>query len=325
MYKNKITEIDNLISEEYGNTAGIKVLKNGETCYESYFNGCDNASCIHVFSVTKSVLSVLLGIAIDKGFIKNTDQRVLDFFPEHQADDKNDAIQHITLKHLMTMTAPYQFDAEPYEKYFSSEDWVSFALGLLGGESQTGQFRYTPLIGPDILSGILVQATGQSVLDFAKENLFSPLGIQVADNIVFRNEEEQWAFYESTSASGWVADRKGTNSAGWGLTLTAGDMAKLGQLYLNAGVWEGKQMISKEWVRESTAKHSVWEAMKISYGYLWWVIDEDAGSFAAMGDGGNVIYANPKKNLAVAVASLFDRDAKDRIQLILEHVEPAFG
>jgi CubicO group peptidase (beta-lactamase class C family) len=81
------------------------------------------------------------------------------------------------------MTAPYKYKSAPYTKYFTSNDWVKTALDLLGGKKPVGEFRYTPLIGPDILSGILVKATGQSVLDFAKQYLFTPLGIK-EDNAV---------------------------------------------------------------------------------------------------------------------------------------------
>ena len=100
------------------------------------------------------------------------------------------------------------------------------------------------------------------------------------------------------------------------------DMAKIGQMYLNRGTWNGRQLVSAEWVDESTAVHSHWD--KLLYGYLWWIIDEDEHSFAAMGDGGNVIYINPAKNLVVAIASLFIPKAKDRIELIKKQIEPVF-
>lgn len=100
---------------------------------------------------------------------------------------------------------------------------------------------------------------------------------------------------KTVDISGWVTDAAGTHAAGWGLTLTAMDMAKIGQLYLNGGIWEGRQIISAEWIAESTAEHSRWQKRNLPYGYLWWVTED---GYAAMGDGGNVIYANTKKKLA---------------------------
>ncbi|MGM9535447.1 MAG: serine hydrolase domain-containing protein, partial [Intestinibacter sp.] len=166
------------------------------------------------------------------------------------------------------MTAPYKYTISPYEEYFTSDNWVNFALDLLGGEGEIGKFSYAPLIGPDILSGILTKATGQSVLDFATENLFTPLGINVAGNITFNSKEEQMAFYESSDISGWVADPTGTNAGGWGLTLTAMDMAKIGELYLNGGIYNGKQIVSEKWIHASTTEHSRWEEQNLPYGYL---------------------------------------------------------
>jgi CubicO group peptidase (beta-lactamase class C family) len=122
------------------------------------------------------------------------------------------------------------------------------------------------------------------------------------------------------NTSGWVVDPQGNNTAGWGLFLKAADMAKIGQMYLNRGVWDGKQIVPAAWIDESTKEHSRWDERKLVYGYLWWIIDEE--SYAAMGDGGNVIYVNPAKKLVVAIASLFMPRAKDRIELIKAYIEP---
>ena len=214
------TKMEKIINNSYKNIGGIIVLKNGETVYEKYFNECSATSTLHVFSVTKSIISILIGIAIDKGYIKSINQKVLDFFPDYTVKRGEKTIQSITLKDLLTMTAPYKHKTEPYTEYFTSDNWVKFALDLLGGQGQIGEFRYAPLIGPDIFSGILVKATGQSVLDFATKYLFSPLEITTKPNIIFHNKEEQMAFYKAKDINGWVVDKTGVNAAGWGLTLT---------------------------------------------------------------------------------------------------------
>ncbi len=318
------TKMEKIINSSYKNIGGIIVQKNGKTVYENYFNECTATSTLHVFSVTKSIISILIGIAIDKGYIKSINQKILDFFPDYTVKRGEKTIQNITLKDMLTMTAPYKYKSEPYTEYFTSDNWVNSALDLLGGKGKIGEFRYTPLIGPDILSGILVKATGQSVLDFATEYLFSPLGINALDNIVFRNKEEQLAWYKEKNVRGWVADPKGVNTAGWGLTLTAVDMAKIGQLYLDGGMWKGKQIVSSGWIDESTKEHSRCNQLKISYGYLWWIIDDKEHTYAAIGDGGNVIYVNAKKEIVVSIASLSMPHAKDRIKLIKEYIEPVF-
>ncbi|MBP1903952.1 CubicO group peptidase (beta-lactamase class C family) [Paenibacillus turicensis] len=320
--KEELKKLEEIILKEYGNIAGIVVLKNGDIRYEQYFNDCLITSPIHVFSVTKSIISALFGIAIDQGLIKSVDQKVLDFFPEYEVEQADHIIQNVTIKHLLTMTTPYQYEEEPYIQYFSSQDWVKFSLGLVGGQGEIGQFRYTPLIGPDILSGILVRATGKTVLDFATENLFSPLGISVKQNIFFHSQEEQLSFLAAKDRSGWVTDPNGVNTAGWGLTLTVMDMAKLGQLYLYKGNWNGKQLLSASWIQESTREHSRATQLNLAYGYLWWI--EEGKSFAAVGDSGNVIYVNTEKQMVVSIASLYTQETKDRLEFIKKYVEPLF-
>lgn len=323
MNHEKVTEIENKINNDYTNIAGMVILKDGKTLYENYFNECTATSRIHVYSVTKSIISILIGIAIDKGYIKSINQKILDFFPDYIVRKKEKAIQNVTLKNLITMTVPYKYSFfVPYIKYFKSDDFVKFTLDLLGGKGQIGKFRYMPLIGPDILSGILVNATGQSVLDFATENLFSPLGITVESNIIFHSKEEQLAFNKAKNISGWVADSMGINTGGWGLTLSAIDMGKIGQLYLDGGIWNGNQIVSTGWIDESTKEYSRWEKLNLSYGYLWWV--EKGNGYAAMGDGGNVIYVNTNKKMVVSIASLFMPKVKDRIEFIKKYIEPAF-
>lgn len=321
MNQEKIKELEKTINLDHNNIAGLVVLKDGATLYETYFNGCTSASRIHIYSVTKSILSMLVGIAMDKGQIKSTSQKVLEFFPDYTIKQREKTIPDITLENLLTMTAPYKYKSVPYIKYFTSEDMVTFTLNLLGGRGKIGEFKYTPLIGPDILSGILVKATGQTVLDFASENLFSPLGITVERNVTFHSKEEQMAFNKADHISGWAADPAGTNTGGWGLTLSPADMAKLGQLYLDHGMWNGKQIVPAAWVAKSTSEHSQWEKLNLSYGYLWWIHKE---GFAAMGDGGNIIYVNTKNNMVVSIAAFFKPNVSDRMELIQEYVEPAF-
>ncbi|WP_025718065.1 serine hydrolase domain-containing protein [Paenibacillus sp. 1-18] len=318
----RITGFENLIKTDYGNIAGIVVMHGGEKVYEGYFDGYTAEDTIHIASVTKSVVSALIGIAIDKGYIKNINQKVLEFFPDYTVKRGEKTIQNVTIKNMLTMTAPYKYKSEPYTKVYTSDDWTKAALDFLGGKSGLGGFIYST-IGIQILSGILANATGQPVLDFSIENLFEPLGIKAPHNTIVHCKEEYFSFLNDRYVRGWVVDPKGTNTAGWGLTLTPRDMAKIGQLYLNGGTWNGKQFLSSKWIEDSTKENSRWG--ELPYGYLWWIVDnKEQGCYAALGDGGNAIFVNTEKKMVIAIASRFMPRAKNRIELIEKHIVPLF-
>lgn len=323
MNQDNIRRMESVIPSEYENMTGMVIFKDGEAVYEKYYNGFTEENRIHIFSATKSIISILFGIAIDKGLIESIDQKVLDFFPDYQVKRGEKTLQNVRIRDMLTMTVPYKFKFNPYVKYFTSPDWVKFSLDKLGGKGKIGEFRYAPIVGPDVLSGILVKATGKSILDFARENLFDPLGINVEGTITFKNKEEQMEFYKDNDVSGWVAGPTGVHTAGWGLTLSPTDMAKIGQMYLNGGIWEGMRIVSESWVNESTSEHSRWDRIGVGYGYLWWKAEDENG-FAAMGDGGNIIYVSRDKKMVVAITSTFKPRAKDRIEFIKKYVEPLF-
>ena len=141
MDQKQIMSLENKVKKEYGNIAGIIVLKDGNAVYESYFNQCSGIEPVHIFSVTKSIVSMLFGIVLDQGCIKSLDEKVIDFFPNYEIRKREKTIQHITIRNLLTMTSPYKYKFNPYPKYFSSEDWVISSLDLLGGNGKIGNFR----------------------------------------------------------------------------------------------------------------------------------------------------------------------------------------
>jgi CubicO group peptidase (beta-lactamase class C family) len=317
----KKVQLDRLIGNQYSNIAGIVVVKNDVICYEKYGNGYTADDTIHIASVTKSIVSALIGMAIHKGYIRDLHQRVLDFFPDYIPKRGEKTIQLMTIHHLLTMTAPYKFSSEPYTKVYSSGDWTKAALDLLGGKRGPGEFQYTT-VGCQILTGILANATGQSVLDFASEHLFAPLEIKAPRSAEIKSKEDYLAFLKGRHASGcWVVDPGGIHTGGWGLALTTRDLLKIGQLYGNGGLWNGKAILPAQWIKDSTRESSRWGDKP--YGYLWWVVnDGDQTCYAAIGDGGNVIYVNPEQNTIVAIASIFMPRARDRMELIRGHIEP---
>ncbi len=315
-------EIIKIIEKEHSNISGIAVLKKDHIAFEKYFNDYTETDTIHIASVTKSIFSILIGIAIDKGYIENVRQKVLEFFPDYKLKRGEKNIQKVTVEDLLTMTAPFKYKSEPYTKVYSSDDWTVSVLDLLGGRKATGEFKYTT-IGIQILSGILTKSSGQSVLDFATKYLFDPLGIKRPPKVRIRDKEAYFSFLKDRQVSGWVIDPQCLNTAGWGLALTTRDLVKIGQLYLNQGIWNGEHLISSQWIETSIIEHSQWG--DLSYGYLWWLVGGGGNmSYAAMGDGGNIIYVSPEDEIVVAITASFQPRAKNRIDLIKDRIIPFF-
>lgn len=129
-----------MIKSECSNINGVIVVRNGYIAYERYFNGFGPNDTYHMASVTKSIISAIIGIIIDAGFIKNVDQKVLDFFPEYIPNPFDTQKQEITIRHLLTMTAPYPFEDwhEPLDKMCMQSDWVKYILNILGQKGSIG-------------------------------------------------------------------------------------------------------------------------------------------------------------------------------------------
>ncbi|MEG2488313.1 serine hydrolase domain-containing protein, partial [Anaerorhabdus sp.] len=117
MHQKMIDELNQHILQDYENTAGIIIIKNGKMEYENYFNGADVNSSSHIFSATKSIVSICIGIAIDKGYIKGVQEKVLNYFPDYKIKRGEKTIQTVTLENLLTMTAPYKYIFAPYTKH----------------------------------------------------------------------------------------------------------------------------------------------------------------------------------------------------------------
>ncbi|MFD6511133.1 MULTISPECIES: serine hydrolase domain-containing protein [unclassified Bacillus (in: firmicutes)] len=298
-------QLDCMIKEEYKNINGMLVMQKDSVIFEKYYNGYGSDDAFHIASVTKTITSALIGICIDKGYIKSIDQKVIEFFPEYNVKPSE-----VTVRHLLTMTAPYPYAdwQEPLEELCTQQDWVQYTLNRIGNGGQIGAFKYSSA-GAHLLSAIITSVTGKSAREFANEQLFQPLGMREIPNYNMKAFGFDDLF--GKDVKGWVHDPNGISTGGWGLTLTARDMAKFGQLYLNEGTYDGKQILSKSWVQESTAMNSN------QYGYLWWLREEDGVySYCAMGDGGNVICCVPEKELVVAIASEIVPEAGDRWELI---------
>ncbi|MEH7221237.1 serine hydrolase domain-containing protein [Bacillus toyonensis] len=304
-------ELDYKIKEDYKNINGMLVVHKGNVVFENYYNGYGPDDAYHVASVTKTVISALIGICIDKGYIKSVDQKVIEFFPEYNVKSSE-----VTVRHLLTMTAPYPFVdwQEPLEELCTQQNWVQYTLNRMGNGGEIGSFKYSSA-GAHVLSAIISSATGKSACEFANEQLFQPLGMREIPNYNMKALGFDDLF--GKDVKGWVHDPNDITTGGWGLTLTVRDMAKFGRLYLNEGTYNRKQILSKSWIQELTAMNPN------RYGYLWWLREEGGiFSYCAMGDGGNVICCVPEKELVVVIASEVIPNAEDRWKLIKESIFP---
>ena len=238
--------------DEVRNVHSVLLVKNGKLVLEEYFYGTHRNHIHHLQSDTKSVISILIGIAIDKSLIKNEKQPILDFFPEITPANFDGQKRKITIEHLLMMAPGLQCrDSSRYgwrglSEMRRSADWVQFMLGLPMAEPPGTRFENCN--GASfLLSAIIQKATGMNALEFAKKHLFNYLG---------------------TDDLNWPANPQGI-TIGWAdLQLTPRDMAKIGQMMLKGGRWQGMQIISQNWVNQSTQAHI--KAGGYDYGYQWW-------------------------------------------------------
>jgi CubicO group peptidase (beta-lactamase class C family) len=224
------------------------------------------------------------------------------------------------------MTAPYKYRSEPWTKVCTSDDWTKAALDLLGGRSGiTGEFKYATL-GIQILAGVIENASGMKCIDFANRYLFAPMGIPEHKIHGDSSKEDQFDFLMNKNPRGneWYSDPQNTVTAGWGLTLSAYDMAKIGWMLINGGVYHDKRIVSNEWIGQMTSpKLQLGEMFgNMGYCYLWYRPYKDKPIFAAIGDGGNIIYVNPEKSISVGVTGTFKPRIFDRVDFIEKNVIP---
>ena len=323
----KREELYTCIQNRQPNICQIAVIQNGSEVYSAEWNGYRKTDCTHIMSATKSVMALLTGIAIDRGMIGSVEDRVLSYFPEYAVKRGEKTIQNVTIKHLLTMRAPYKGKGDPWTKVCSSENWKNASLDFLGGRRGIdGNFDYRTVC-LHILSGILARATGMKTVDFANQALFRPLDIPDHENYYAHTAQEHKHFTTDCQPKGniWFADPQGLGTPGYGLCMSAADMAKIGLLCLQNGAYAGQRIVSEAWIAEMTAPRAVendW-FRGMSYGYLWWIIHPDRNIYAAIGNSGNVIYINPQKNVAAAVASYFKPAVFDRVDFIEDALLPA--
>jgi CubicO group peptidase (beta-lactamase class C family) len=288
----------------------LLVERNGVLVMEEYFNGADAGTAYDVRSVTKSLTSVLVGIALDVGLLRSLDQTIGEFLDPVVPCIPRDTAR-IPLRHLLTMTSglPWRelnVSVGDFGAWVGSPDPLLWILERPLEHEPGTHWNYNTGAS-HILSAILTEATGLSAREFAQQRLFDPLG----------------------SASGsWLADPRGYNYGGHGVSLSGRTMIRLGRLFLDGGSYQGRQIVSLDWVRQSTsARYSTGDVLPWSqgYGYQWWVGRDDRtglGFYFAMGYGGQFLVNVPARNATIAAATAWSgvADAGGNWTLVLRTI-----
>ena len=316
-------------SDQFKKIGSILIARHGKLVYEDYVDG-DATTLRDTRSATKSITDALVGIAIQEGKLSGVDAKVLTLLPDHarriQNPDPRKAA--ITIEDLLTMSSPLECndwnDASRgnEERMYLIEDWAQFILDLpIRGQMRVGEQIEQPPYGRSfsyctggvfVLSEILEKTTGMRTDRFAQQKLFTPLGITNAQ---------------------WVYSPLNVPQTGGGLRLSSRDLLKLGQLYLDGGRWQGHQIISDEWVRNSTRPYAQIDEVT-NYGCLWWLKSFKSGdrsypAFFMSGNGGNKVVVIPQLELVTVITStnygtrgMHEQTEKLLTDYILAAIEP---
>lgn len=291
-------QIINEAVDQLSDVPGLKTIVisiDSEIVSENYYNG-ETATLLgshHLMSVTKSISSILLGIAIDRGYIESEDVTIYQFLSP-LSDNVPNEYKNIKIRDLLTMRAGFAWDeiteTSEYPKWISSSNQLEYILKKPFVHEIGTRFDYSDGAA-HLVSVILTAATGMSTSDFANDFLFHPLGINERD---------------------WLKDKQGYCYGGVGLYLSGREMDKIGNLVLNEGRYNGKQIVSKEWISKSTSFQTatnIGAQYGSNYGYFWWM-DKISGHnfFYANGYGGQFIFVVKNLNMVISVKRDYNTD-----------------
>lgn len=291
----------------------IMILKHGDVVYEKWFNGQTAETPHQMFSVSKTFTATAVGLAINEGKL-NLNDSVVKFFPDKLPAEQSDNLKAMTVRDLLTMTCGH--DVEPNSARRDSVDWVESFLAwpVL---HKPGEYYLYNSVGTYMLSAIVQKVTGEKLIDYLDTRLFQPLHIQRPE---------------------WDESPQGINCGGWGLSLKTEDMAKMGQLFLQKGKWNGKQIVPAEWLKEmssyqvpSAPSGTRFEDLEKAglnkdnnewvqgYGYQMWICRHNA--FRADGFAGQYIMVFPDRD-AVLVLTTSSSLYQPYMDLIWEYLLP---
>ena len=291
-------------AEALADIRALVVLRRGRVAFEYHRGGQERDALQPLESVTKSVLALLVGMALDQGRIVGLDQPVLALLPQLADANADPRAQRLTVRHLLAMTAGFQASER---RFFDAKERARFAMSRRFEAEPGTTFRYDNPAA-DLLAALLEQAVGETPAAYAQRQLFVPLGIEASD---------------------WTRDEMGRHLGFSGLQLRTGDMARIGQLMLQRGRWAGHSLVSEDFVRAATTRRNDGgPPVGLPYGYLWWVAPSDAPRppFVASGYGGQFIWVEPALELVVAASSDSMPAGAARgqaLDLIRRHIVPA--
>lgn len=286
----------------------LLVSRNGETVLEHYSNGLSKGDAVNIKSASKSVLSALVGIALEEGHLEGLDQSLDEFFPE-LLQNAPAAKKAITLRNLLLMRSGLESTSfENYGGWVTSNNWFRNALRrpLVDPPGEVTNYSTG---NSHILAAVLTEATGRDLRNYAQEKLFDPLGAEIR---------------------AWQRSPEGYRFGGNNFSLTPRGFHRFGQLYLRDGRWEGRRVLPADWVEASTRSYVHDTYHGYPYGYLWWnVTYHGLDVNFAWGHGGQYVFVVPEKELVVATTSNLqsttdDNGYTERVhQLLRETILPA--
>jgi CubicO group peptidase (beta-lactamase class C family) len=290
-------------SDEFKKIGSILIARHGKLVHEDYVDG-DAKTLRDTRSATKSITDVLIGIAIREGKLSGVDAKVLALLPERarRVQNPDPRKSAITVEDFLTMSSALECDdwndasRGNEERMYLVEDWAQFILDLpIRGRMHLGEQVEQPPYGryfsyctggAFVLGEVLERATGMRADRYAQEKLFAPLGISNVE---------------------WVFSPMNAPQTGGGLRLNSRDLLKIGQLYLGNGRWQGREIVSDQWVRDSTRPHAQIDDVT-DYGYFWWLKSFKSGeksypAFFMSGNGGNKVVVVPGLDLVTVITS----------------------
>jgi len=295
-------------AESINSLRSLIIQQNGEVISERYFKGRSPNRAFNIKSASKSIIALLIGIAIEEGFIPSVDEPISSYFPEYFKQNPNPKKENISLKNLLSMQAGLRSTSSGnYGAWVISDNWVDFALDQEFVADIDGRMVYSTGTS-HLLSVIITKASGMSTKAFADEFLFAPLNIRVG---------------------GWDRDPQGYYMGGNNMALKPSDLLKIGQMLLDDGVWENQQIVSKKWIVDSFQTYTYSNYNPYGYGYQWWN-KKTAGytTFFAWGHGGQYIMMIPELNAVVVMTSSVTAESRRRtykrhiFDLLESHIIP---
>lgn len=296
----KLTEMLDTVKEKHINLHSLLVIRHGYIVSETYFPNHTSDEKHDLFSVTKSFVSTLVGIAVDQGYIDSLDHPVLDYFPDKTFKNVDDRKKAMTLRDLITMQTGLAWDESMLYQMSRSADWISYVLSLPMNAKPGTEFNYCTGCS-HVVSAIIQRTTKMNTREFAEQVLLSPLGITDIN---------------------WRLDPEKIPVGGTDLQMSSRNMAKLGYLFLHNGEWDGQTIVPGDWVQNAITTQ-VKTGGDLDYGLMWWNYPR-LKAYTALGYNGQTVFVIPDLDLMiVTTAATVNHNHDEIFELIENDVIPA--